>query len=362
MSATPITIVGGGPAGAAAAMALARMGLPCRVLEGDAVPRVKAGETLPANVRPVLQQLGLSELLSEGGHLPCHGNVAFWGGEAPATREFIADVHGHGWHLDRRLFERQLQAAAVAAGVDWQSGVRVQAMACTEAGWVLQVQSGDGQETELAAGFVLDATGRSARIARWQGAQRITLDKLIGYFALIEDVDVAGLPHHTFVESVSDGWWYAAAVPGNRLAVSFLSDSDLQAARLGPDFLAERFAETTHFQRLLGQRLPGGALAAYDVRPASTACLDRLSGPGWLAVGDAAFSYDPLSSYGIGSAVGGGLYAALAVRDHLAGRVEALAAYAQLQGKAFKTCLELMAAHYAQEGRWVDQAFWMRRR
>ena len=140
MSSTPITIVGGGPAGAAAAMALARMGLPCRVLEGDAVPRVKAGETLPANVRPVLQQLGLSELLSEGGHLPCHGNVAFWGGEAPATREFIADVHGHGWHLDRRLFERQLQVAAVAAGVDWQSGVRVQAMARTEAGWALQVR------------------------------------------------------------------------------------------------------------------------------------------------------------------------------------------------------------------------------
>jgi flavin-dependent dehydrogenase len=358
----PVTIVGGGPAGAAAAIALARMGMPCRVLEADTQGRVKAGETLPGNVRPVLHQLGLSGLLDEGGHLPCFGNVAYWGGAEPSVRDFIADVHGHGWHLDRQAFERQLREAAVAAGVDWQVGVRVTALARADAGWEVQVHNSDGKHATLASAFVLDATGRAARIARGQGAQRITLDKLAGYFALVEDVDVAGLPHHTIVESVADGWWYAAAVPGKRLAISFLSDSDLHSDVLEAGFLAGKFAETVHFWHLLGERLPDGALTAYDVRPASTACLDRLSGPGWLAVGDAAFSYDPLSSYGIGSALGGGLYAAFAVRDHLAGHSEAMAAYAQLQGRAFQTCLDLMAAHYAQETRWADRGFWARRR
>lgn len=340
------------------------MGLPCRVLEAEAHGRLKAGETLPSNIRPILQQLGLPDLLAQGGHLPCHGNVAYWGGPAASTREFIADVYGHGWHLDRLAFEGQLRDAAIALGVDWQAGARVMSLAReqADAGWSLQVALPDGREVVQMAAFVLDATGRAARIARWLDAKRISLDKLTGYFVLIADVACEGLSRHTLIESVADGWWYAAVVPGRRLVISFLSDSDLQADQVAPDFLAAKFAATAHFQELLGERLPAGALAEFDVRPASTGCLDRLYGPGWLALGDAAMSYDPLSSYGIGSAMGGGIYAALAVRDHLKGRTEALDAYVKVQAKAFSTCLELMAAHYRQETRWADVPFWARRR
>ena len=56
------------------------------------------------------------------------------------------------------------------------------------------------------------------------------------------------------------------------------------------------------------------------VLPAETSRLDRIAGPGWLALGDAAAAYDPLSSYGIGSAMGSGFYAGQAIADSLAGR------------------------------------------
>jgi flavin-dependent dehydrogenase len=337
------------------------MGIACRVLEAAPATRGKAGETLPSHIRPILHQLGLEGLLVQGGHLPCYGNVAFWGRAEAATHDFIADVHGHGWHLDRLVFEEQLRDAAIAAGVDWQLGTRVQACERRAAGWVVAVAAGDGKLVEMEASFLVDATGRAARIARWSGAQRISLDKLTGYFALVEGVDLDGLPQQTFVESVADGWWYAAAVPGGRMALSFMSDSDLQADHVGGDFLVSKFAAAQVLGPMLAPRLPGGSLQRFDVRPASTGCLDRLSGPGWLAVGDAAFSYDPLSSYGIASAMGGGLYAAMAVRDVLRGRTEAMDAYAQVQGRAFSNCLALMTTHYQQERRWVGQPFWERR-
>lgn len=337
------------------------MGLPCRVLEAEPAVKLKAGETLPASIRPVLQQLGLPELLASGGHLPCYGNVAYWGSPQPATHEFLADVHGHGWHLDRIGFERQLRAAAIAAGVDWRVGVRVVGLLAAEEGWELEVEENDGGRGLLPAAFVVDATGRSARIARWCGAHRISLDGLTGYFAMVEGVAREGITQHTYVEAVADGWWYAAAVPGERLAISFLSDADLHAGALTADFLSGKFAETVHLKALLQGLLPAGALQGYSVRPASTGCLDRISGFGWLAIGDAAFSYDPLSSYGIASALGGGLYAALAIRDLAAGDDAALDAYAKVQGHAFQTCVDMMAAHYRQEGRWGEGAFWARR-
>jgi len=94
---------------------------------------------------------------------------------------------------------------------------------------------------------------------------------------------------------------------------------------------------------------------------ASTSYLAQRYGATWLAVGDAAFAYDPISSYGITSALEGGYYAGNAIADKFAGKAEALPAYDYLISSAFKIYNEMYLHQYRQEQRWPEEQFWKRR-
>ena len=56
---------------------------------------------------------------------------------------------------------------------------------------------------------------------------------------------------------------------------------------------------------------------------------------------DAAAAYDPLSSHGIGSAMGSGFYGGQAIADLLAGREEARWAYLDVMQNAYGAYLDL---------------------
>ena len=114
-------VVGGGPAGAIAALVLARAGR--RVLLADRAgggPRV--GEVLPPAARPVLRNLGLLPRVMADDHLTCRANASAWGSDNLGIRDFIFDVQGTGLHLDRARFDASLREAAAAAGADVISG------------------------------------------------------------------------------------------------------------------------------------------------------------------------------------------------------------------------------------------------
>jgi flavin-dependent dehydrogenase len=107
---------------------------------------------------------------------------------------------------------------------------------------------------------------------------------------------------------------------------------------------------------------PGhGPGSGIRVQPAETSRLDRIEGDGWLAVGDAAVAYDPLSSYGVASAMGSGFYAGNAIADLLAGREEARLAYLDVMQRACGACLDAQREAYSWERRWPEAPFWRRR-
>jgi flavin-dependent dehydrogenase len=261
--------------------------------------------------------------------------------------------------VDRRRFEARLAEAAQEAGAEWRWGCRLASCTAHEGGWRLDSSSG-----VLEADFVADATGRPSRLARRLGARRLRYDRLVGISSLLESATPAA-DTYTLVEATPEGWWYSALLSDGRLAVAFLSDGDLLDRPLlqaGADPTAwwQRLHQTTATR----ERVEGNgyhATAPLRVLPAETSRLDAILGDRWIALGDAAAAYDPLSSYGVASAMGSGYYGGHAIVDLLAGRSEARLAYLNLLQRAFGTCLDLQREHYRRETRWPDAPFWQRR-
>jgi flavin-dependent dehydrogenase len=368
-----VAIVGGGPAGAVAALVAARRGVRVTVLEAHTAPQLKVGETLPPGLTPLFRKLGLEAWLERDGHLRSQGNRSIWGSARPEESPFVARPYGAGWHVDRRSFESRLAEMAVEAGAEWCWGHRLERCVGRDNGWLLEWSSdGDAEDRRkparrhgtLNVDFVADATGRVARLARRLGATRVCYDRLVGVATLLAS-HTPTADTYTLVEAVPDGWWYSALLSDGHLAVAFLSDGDLVRRTLFGTRGAPR-AWWQHLQRTsaTGERVERNGYeppASLRVLPAESSRLDIIAGDRWIALGDAAAAFDPLSSHGVASAMGSGFYGGHAIVDLLAGRDEARPAYLDLLQDAYGTYLDLQREHYRWEARWPDAPFWSRR-
>ncbi|MDC0707923.1 tryptophan 7-halogenase [Stigmatella sp. ncwal1] len=353
-----VLIAGGGPGGAATAIALAAHGIQALVLEATAATRPKPGECLSPGFKPLLARLGVTDLFERGTHLPVTSIASVWERTEPEERNLLFESHGEGWLLDRAAFEDRLIATARARGSLWYRGHRVTSVTRTEHGqWKVAAKS-ERAGFEVNADFIVDATGRAATVARRLGIARQRFDGLVGSWGLLASTDAAPSPSAVpiHIEAVRNGWWYMARLPDGRFSAVLFADR----AVLGPKAFLKALEEAPHALALLRGKafhlsMPPTAYPAHSSR------LTQPCGPGWFAVGDAAASFDPLSSYGMGSALGTGFYAAQAIVSAWAGETTSLEAYRSLIDSRYPHYLDMLGERYRSVTRWPDSLFWAKR-
>jgi flavin-dependent dehydrogenase len=349
-----VAVAGAGPAGAVAAALLARAGLSVLLCDPDLGSSVaKPGEALPGVADRLLRASGLPSPAASGRHRPIGGNISVWGSPDPLRRDFLNEPDGAGFRLDRAAFEAELVGAARAAGADARA-LRLVHVARDAGRWTLRARGG----ASCRAAFLVDAGGRAAPLARRLGARRQRDEPLVAVVGRGRP-DPAYRLDRTLVETVPQGWWYAALLPDGA-PVFMLHTRPADAARLvaRPDEWCAALAVARHVTAAFpGWRLEGPP-RAHDARGAR---LDPVHGPGWVAAGDAALSFDPAAAQGIFSALHGGMTVAQAIPAALRGDEAPLQAYAAALLEIRRIYRHRLRAHYAAETRWPEAQFWAER-
>jgi menaquinone-9 beta-reductase len=314
-----VLIVGAGPAGAIAALVLARAGARVRVLDRARFPRFKlCGDSVNPGALAILTRLGLDAAVD--GALPVDGMIVTSAAGVRVAGRYRAGRQGR--TLSRQRFDAALIASARSAGACVEEGVLVHGPVMDgDRVTGVEVATGD-RRFRLRAPIVIAADGASSRVARAVGlarhARRPRRWAVGAYFedVLGEHYDGAatagrfGEMHlrrgrYVGVAPLPDGVTNACVVTADRAALG-------DPARLLRDTLAAD-------ARLAG-RFAGARLIARPVCLGPLAVDARARGaPGLLLAGDAAGFIDPMTGDGLRFALRGGelaAHAALSALEH----------------------------------------------
>lgn len=348
-----IVIIGGGPAGAACALALARGGARCILLERSPAPVWKAGEVIDARVQAPLRELGVWEPFVARGYPRSAGTVSAWG---PGVEEksAAASPYGGSFLVDRADFESMLLGAAARAGAPVLQGAQAQAAERAGSEWSIHVRRGPETLEVLRTPLLIEATGRG-RSFTGRG-ERVRVDSLVALLAYPSTEPVQDLRFS--IEAVPGGWWYAAALPSGKAVLAFMTDADLLPA--GSAAREQFFLRQLERSPIVRSRCsPAGLAGKVRAAPAMSTIRRTLRGDGWVALGDAAATYDPLTGTGVTVALSKGLgLARLLLSEPSAA---AFARYEQAERAAFDDYLAVRRSIYQGETRWPDALFWQRR-
>lgn len=366
----PVAVLGGGIAGAAACLRFLHQGIAPLWIAPPLETTDKPGEHLAPAARPILAELGILDLLDRACHRSANTMFSAWGDDRIAERNAIVHLEGPATVLDRLTFERDLRALVLERGAaERKSSSDARGLTLVEAS-ISDGQWRDGRwcltvdEKAHQAGFVVDATGRAAVFGR-DHARRFRADQLAGLFAFLErdpanDVEPS---RATLIESVAGGWWYAALLADGRLALNYYTDPDLlpKDATRDPAVFRTMLAGTLYINRWVQE---AGFRVKEPPRLASagTTWIAPVSGERWVAIGDAASAFDPLSSHGMTTA----LWSARAGADAVTAVLQSadhhpLSRYTAAVAGGMQAFLTSRDEIYGQEKRFADQPFWQRR-
>jgi flavin-dependent dehydrogenase len=319
-----VLVIGGGPAGSAAAVTLARAGARVRVIDRAVFPRHKlCGDTLNPGALSILDRLGIGDDVRACA-LPITG-MTVTGPGAEVSADYPDGLRG--MSVTRRCLDQLLLNAAADAGASVETGVGISEPVIDNdrvVGVRLATRGGD----VLRAPIVIAADGRGSRLAG-----RVNLSSYAStprrwafgaYFANVTRMSARGEMH------IRRGAYIGVApLPGGLTNVSVVLDNGktdqqtiVRRALSADAVLRDRFAAAT-------QLSPVTVLGPLAVNARAAGC------PGLLLAGDAAGFVDPMTGDGLRFALRGGELAAHAALDELASGRPGYARLAALRRREF---------------------------
>ncbi len=316
-----VCIVGAGPGGAATALKLSYLGIPCILIDKAGFPRDKVcGDAISGKVTTLLNRLdpAIMQRFNEEST-----QIDVWGIRfvAPNMKEldipfkpnYVKDVKSAPGYVSKRMdFDNFLiEEVKKRDNIDFRPNTEVISMTRSERGYQVKDKSG---ALEVDTRLLIVANGAYSTFSRKQAG----LEKDPKHYAAAVRAyykNVSGLSANNFIElhfvkSITPGYFWIFPLPNGEVNVGLGMRSDILSKRKvnlkkafqqiieeHPRF-RERFKHAEPISKLEGYGLPLGSKRRI------------ISGDHFMLVGDAGHLVDPLTGEGIGNAFYSGFIAA----------------------------------------------------
>lgn len=306
-----VVIVGAGPGGSAAALALAQRGVKdVLLLDRDPFPRDKTcGSGLSPNALKVLDQLGLGDEVRRLAYPIMSVRIV-----TPGGKEMVLASNAAAVVLLRRVFDNLIVEKAQSLGVKLTTGFRADRLLKDDSGRVVGVRSLDGEEHH--GRYVLCADGAHSIFSSDPRPKR-SISTLMGWW---EDFDYApGQLDMIFDKNVSPlyGWMFPEAP--NRVNIGICVDGQDEEGQKSTRNLRQVFQRflDDHYGAQLKKARPIGKWKGHPI--VFTNWVGHCTAPGSLYLGEAARITHNATGEGIYQAMQSGIFAADAVSSVLKG-------------------------------------------
>ncbi|MFA0922311.1 NAD(P)/FAD-dependent oxidoreductase [Xanthomonas fragariae] len=298
-----VLIIGGGPAGCAAAIVLAELGWSVTLLEKEQHPRFHIGESLLPMNMPILERLGVLEDVRDIGVLKLGADFPNDSGGYNTFRfSHALDARAdYAFQVPRAQFDQMLFKRARAVGVDAREQVKVERMEFDGKQPVLQARTVDGGVQHFRPRYLLDASGRDTflgnRFKLKRANARHQSAALFSHFRGVarrpgEDAGNISIYRH------AHGWMWLIPLPDDIMSVGAVCYPEYMKTRKGDS--EGFFMRTLALNPELSARMMGAERVApvHATGNYSYECT-QMAGPRWLMLGDAYTFVDPMFSSGV---------------------------------------------------------------
>lgn len=358
-----LVIIGGGPAGLACAIAAANnTDAKILVVEQQSLNSQRIGENIPPQTLILLEQLGLDQQFKQDNHETCPGFASVWGRDDVGYNDFIVNPYGPSWRLDRLAFDTSLINKAVSLNINfkWNTRFIESEQNCDEQQThFLHFEDKQGQKCSISAKFVVDASGSRAVFAKSKQIEKNIDDKLVATVRFAK-LGQAAKGKQVRIEATENAWFYHTLLPNQQVVTMAVSEqkdvSELKAENY------QAFDEKINRLNYIGEHAKQLQLTdvSYHSYPVISGVLPNAEGKNWLAIGDAASSFDPIAAQGIFKALQHGLMAANKIIAFFEGNPKDIdfTRHINEQHDKYRKNREQM---YSYEQRWATSEFWQHR-
>lgn len=368
---TEIVIIGGGIAGCIAAISLANT-YKITLIDKLETPLDRVGESLAPASQRIFKELQLFGNDTNKNHEKIYlknlGMQSYWGSDQVHFVDHLKNPDGFVRNLNRKAFEEKLRNETLKKDVNCLWGHKLYSSAYKNKEWEIITKSNHTKDRKthcIKAQFVIDASGRQAHFAKSIGINRLAFDNLIACWMTVPDHS-----DNKMSTIIADelGWWYSAVVPNNKRIISFQTDADIVDKNI-----FKSLASFLHFAKQHSKIKNLIPTTTEDIQfhgtvSANSTRLKQVAGEKWIALGDAAISFDPLSSQGMFNAMANAMQV-----QKLLKKLDVVKSRNSRDMKTFNTLytnqidsiwehyLKHKQLFYSAETRWKDAVFWNRR-
>jgi menaquinone-9 beta-reductase len=301
-----VLIVGCRPAGASAAMTLARAGADVIAVDRAAFPSdtLSTHHLTPRGVSLLRDHGVLDEMLATGAPRLRHFRL-FVDGFEVHPRYQVPEGIDFTLNIRRPAFDQIMAGGVRASGADLREGFSAEEPVW-EGGRLAGIRGtdADGQGREIRAKLVIGADGRRSTVASWVGADTPyrrwrDMRGMVWYY--VDDDRSPEERSQWLFERVGDTIGFHFPTYDGALTLLMPPNARIKQFRRDPDGMwARHVKELPQLRaRLIGARPQGKQRSTDDL----TSYFRRSAGPGWALVGDAGHFKDPVVGHGMHDAL-----------------------------------------------------------